>query len=727
MVKYFPVRAAQGPGAGRLAPVDFFAELDPADARLGGKARSLAELASRGLPTPAGFVIADGLLRALCPELPALDRVDEATLVALDRLRARIRREPWPPGFREELHDRLRALAAESRGESPSMARRGPSREGMGTLPGFPNQLFAVRSSFANEDRAGRLAAGVYESRVGVPLAEVERAVREVLVSAVQPGAVAYAVAHGDAPMGGPFSVLVHAYVAGTAEGSAALAGSPAGVPLLTCRRGVLTARAQAELMAALHALVAARGPVEVEWVCDAGRVIFLQARPYQPPPAPVPWPGFSELGVGEARDRWRWDEAHNPLPLSLAQAGLVELVDGACRIGVRQRVLHGYLFHARDERPLPMEIPCGEAEALFSSLRQTVEVRLAGLGDKPGLEAALELFVFAYEPIFGVLQPALRAAHARLREFVEAHAPTKLALLPLLRSGVPSLASERLARAERLAAADGGSASAHALTDYLARFGDEAATWDVAAPTYAEQPERLRMRLRESVPPAVDWRRANAELEDALDAGLRDEWRECLRIARAAVALGEADDWLYARVQAAVRRALLALGQWLCAGAVLSDVTDIFHLPLALVRDIGRGAPPVPGLPQLAAEGRRAWEAACRNPPPLGGTEPGPVVRGIGIGGRAIGRVVLHRPGMLGVQDATAVLVARTLLPTELPLLDAAALVIETGGPLDHVAAQARERNLPAVVGASGAQAALSEGDLALVDGDCGLVVKLA
>jgi phosphoenolpyruvate-protein kinase (PTS system EI component) len=71
-------------------------------------------------------------------------------------------------------------------------------------------------------------------------------------------------------------------------------------------------------------------------------------------------------------------------------------------------------------------------------------------------------------------------------------------------------------------------------------------------------------------------------------------------------------------------------------------------------------------------------------------------------------------------------VLVAATLLPTELPLLDAAALVTETGGPLDHVAAQARERAIPAVVGVAGALSALAEGDLVLVDADRGVVVRL-
>ena len=45
----------------------------------------------------------------------------------------------------------------------------------------------------------------------------------------------------------------------------------------------------------------------------------------------------------------WHWDAAHNPLPLSPAQAGLVSLVDEQCRIGLRQRVVGGYLFYATD------------------------------------------------------------------------------------------------------------------------------------------------------------------------------------------------------------------------------------------------------------------------------------------------------------------------------------------------------------------------------------------
>ena len=68
----------------------------------------------------------------------------------------------------------------------------------------------------------------------------------------------------------------------------------------------------------------------------------------------------------------------------------------------------------------------------------------------------------------------------------------------------------------------------------------------------------------------------------------------------------------------------------------------------------------------------------------------------------------------------------AATLLPTELPLLSPGALVVETGGVLGHVAAQARERALPAVVGAHGALAAIPEGSIVAVDGDRGEVILL-
>ncbi len=688
-------------GLGRLHGMSFLVELAPGDARLGGKARSLAELAAAGLPTPPGFVIADQVFRALAPALPHLERLDDRALLALDGLRAELLRTPWPAGFTDELGARL---------------------------GGMPGTRFAVRSSFATEDRPGRIAAGIFESRLEVTRDGLEQAVREVLASALAPSALAYALAHGEAPAAAPIAVLVHAFVAGEAAGSAALvpaAGAPV-EPVVMVRRGRLPETARSEIGCALEGLAAARGAVEVEWVLAGGALVYLQARPFEPARPPAAWPGWAELGEGErAAGPWRWDRAHNPLPLSPAQAGLVELVDGACRIGIRQRVLGGYLFYRSDHRPLPPPIRCEDAGRYLSDLTSTVESRLAALGPSPALEAALDLFRCAYEPIFGVLQPALREAHTRLRQLLEDHAPSASSLLPSLLASVPSVASERLALARRLAGGKSGPEREAALASYLARFGDEAPAWDVAVPTYAEAPSGLGGRPTEATAAGADWRRARDDAEARLPAALHARWRRTLDLAREAVALGEADDWLYAKAQAAVRRALLALGRQLARGHHLDRPDDVFYLPLSLARALAEGGSAPTELGAKAEAGRRSWNAARRVPPPLPDTAGDKLVRGVGVGGRALGRVVWHRPGERP-PSPEAVLVASTLLPTELPLISAAALVMETGGALDHVAAQARERGLPAVVGAQGAQTAFREGDLVLVDGDRGIVVAL-
>ena len=681
--------------------MSFLAGLDAADARLGGKARSLAQLAEQGLATPPGFALTGGLFRALCPSVPDFERIDQAALATLDGLRAMLMRAPWPAGFRHELHARLDAMGA---------------------------ACFAVRSSFASEDLSGQLAAGVYESRGNVAVSDVEGAIRQVLCSALAPGAVAYARAHGQQPARDPVAVLVHAFLTGQAEGSAAFAPEQMAKPLVTLRRGHLPVEAEASLSRTLITLAAARGPIEIEWVFAEGRVVYLQARPFEAPPPPAPWPGFDELAGGTAtRAAWHWDVAHNPLPLSPAQAGLVELVDGKCSVGIRQRVLGGYLFYTRDERALPTPIPAEAAAELFAALRLEVESRLARLGKQPDLEAALDLFVYAYEPIFGVLQPALRLAHDGLRTFLESHAQGSLALLPALRAGVESMASLRRERAAKIlsAGSHAGSSRAKSLADYLALFGDEAPIWDVCAATYAEEPATLLpATARPSGEVALpDWQGASAQVQAMLSVDLHGQWRQLLDLARTAVALGEADDWLYARTQAAVRRALLGVGERLCLASRLPEAADVFYVPFDLVRKVALGDQPSVDIAALAAQGRSAWQRARGFPPPLPDALDAKAVRGAGTGGRAIGRLVWHRPGL---HTADRVLAATTLLPTELPLISAIAIVTETGGPLDHVAAQARERGIPAVVGAHGASSLFADGDLVLVDGDAGLVVRL-
>jgi pyruvate,water dikinase len=169
-----------------------------------------------------------------------------------------------------------------------------------------------------------------------------------------------------------------------------------------------------------------------------------------------------------------------------------------------------------------------------------------------------------------------------------------------------------------------------------------------------------------------------------------------------------------------------LQLGRRLADHGALATAGDVFWLPLSMLRALERGEPGASDLRAQVARARAAWEAARADPPPAPAAETVRVARGSGTAGRVLGRVCLLRPGEMRPIPADAVVVAQTLLPTELPLIDAAALVTEVGGALDHVAAQARERGLPAVVGAAGACSILADGDLALVDADHGVVVRL-
>jgi phosphohistidine swiveling domain-containing protein len=678
--------------------MSFFADLHDPDARLGGKARSLARLAAAGLRTPAGFAITDELFRALGPSLVLPDRIDGEALAKLDGARADLMAAPFPLGFSQALAGRL-ALGA----------------------------LWSVRSSFASEDVAGNLGAGVYESRVAVRPDEVETAIRQVLASALSAGAVAYALTHGLRPAAPPLSVLVHPFVGGEAEGGAACVPDRPDDPIIQVRTGNLAGATATQLRAALRGLVQTQGAVEVEWVAQGENIVFLQMRPFEPPPAPVPWRGWADLEPGESRAIWKWDQAHNPLPLSPVHAGLIALVDERCRIGIRQRVLGQYLFYASDTRPGPVPVPVEEAPARFAALRAEVDARLTGLGENPALEEALDLLLSIEEPIFAIIQPALRLARANLAEFLRREVPSVVSALGQLLGGVESVASERRRRAAELRAAEDVKALAQARERYLELFGDETPVWDVAVPTCRETPEILfggeSARTDEAL--AETHEQASEQVEKHIAPQRRDEWRRLLRLARQAVELGEDDDWLYARAQAALRRALLGLGKSLAGTGALLDATAVFFLPLPLARSLAAGSPAPANLQALAAAGRAAWDAACREPPPAQEAPDAVSVRGVGTGGRALGHVLLHRPERPRPAPGQ-ILVAATLLPSELPLLVAAALVTETGGPLDHVAAQARERRLPAVVGAAGACRVFHDGDLVLVDADRGLVVRL-
>jgi phosphohistidine swiveling domain-containing protein len=652
------------------------------DERIGGKARSLARLAGAGLPVPRAFAISSEVFRAMRASIQA----DEILAAALPGPAA-LAEAPWPPSFEDELAAALARLA-----------------------PG-PDARFSVRSSAALEDRGDALGAGLFLSRVDVPSREVAAAAREVMGAALEPAPLAYAARRGLPPAELAMAVLVHPYTRGDASGTAAFDPAVEEAPLVErTRGGALSPAACARLVAATRDVAARTGAAELEWVAEGDVVLFLQQRPYRAS-KPRPWTHAAALADGT----WSWDAAHNPLPLSPAQAGLVALVDERCRTAFRQRVVGGYLFWAPSPRATPPRVSAPEA---LRALTREVEARLGSVRAEASLEAALELFVSAYEPLYGVVQPAARAAREALAAFL---APRGRAgeLAELLRA-VPSLATERGRRAAAIAASADPDERAAAVAAYLALFGDEAPVWDVATPTFAEDPSLL-LRLggtaistSADAPPTTDLPADGAPL---------------LAAAREAAAVAEDDDVLYARVQARVRHAILREGERLHDANLLARPEDVFWLPLELVRRSARGeeALTLATVTHAIAEARAAHAAALADPPPLPAapqTREGGVRGRRGSSGRATGRVHLHDPAT--PVPPGCVLVARTLLPTELPLVSPAAIVVETGGVLGHVAAQARERNLPALVDAPGATTAFRSGDLVLLDADLGVAIRI-
>ena len=717
------------PGTGGAGTADIGAEIG---GKIGGKARSLLRLAAAGLEVPPAVVVTTDLLAALRvdgPPLPESLTAPEA-LANLERAERALATASWPEGFAVML-----------------------ARE-VDTLMPDPGARFAVRSSAAVEDDPEQLAAGLFLSRVDLARGEVLEAVRAVLGSALSPAAVAYLAQSGRRVEELGFAVLIHPFVEGDASGAAAFNPRSSTPPAIEVHAGnpdAIRPKTERRITDALRALAAAHGPVEVEWVASGGDVTFLQLRPYRRHARSrtqtdgtdrVGASGLSPIdpiagGMGPSQgpipdDVWRWDAAHNPLPLSPAQAGLVALVDERCAIGLRQRIVGGYLFYATD--PGSSTTPLEPAEAL-RALGAAVAGRLAL--PAPTLEEALETFIAVYQPLFGVVQPNARAKRGALAAFLRRRGFDPLPLLPKLFTGVPSAATDRARRARELAMATSGEARRAALAAYLEEFGDEAPRWDVAAPTWREAPARLeRLVLGANIGPPVGaraWRDAADAVSARLPDDVRAEWEERLKVARAAAGVAEDDDVLYTRIQAHVRQALLREGARLLARGVLGSADEIFWLPLPTVRREARGelALAYEDAAPLIVAAQRADAEARANPPPVGAADSADlgagIVRGLpGAIGARIGRVRLYDIHHDHDQAADQILVARTLLPTELPLLAPAAIVVETGGVLDHVAAQARERGIPAVVGAVGACRLLREGDQVLVDGGAGMVVRL-
>jgi pyruvate,water dikinase len=630
---------------GTLYSLQTLADRPRPAAEVGGKAFHLAQLVAAGLPVPDGFAIAAQA---------------EAKAVG----RAELERAAAPLG-----------------------------------------EPLAVRSSASVEDGVERAAPGLFATRLDVRAAELTEAVAEVLASAGGPAVAAYL---GGAPPPA-MAVVVQRQVSGV--GGVLYTRPPAGPDADAMwiesgsRRAVvdrdgaprevdadfpLDGAKLIELarlgVAAERAIGASRERgADVEWIAGGDRLWLVQARPRTGPlpgaraedPAIAAALAFSR---GDART-WQWDAAHNPDPLSPAQAGLVDLV---ADLGDEEmRLVGGYLYTA--PRPGKRSAVDGDVDVveLFTARAAPAMERAlepVERDEPPALGDALAAYRSVYAVYTGELTPALRRARAA--------------------SGAPASAPSSSAVAGSLA---GGAAAALA------------PAWDVAAPAFDETGEVARARSRLAG-------RDHTALSDGD------------RIAE----IAEADDLYFFRAQRAVRRALLALAaRW----GIAANDDAIFYLPLALVRRHADGATR-PTDDELAAaraaRARRAEERARAMPlafsdgrrrDPLVAPNAPDLWRGRAAGGgSARGPVaIVGDLGHLDRDPRGCVVAASSVTPAALvQLAGALALVCEHGGALGHAAALARELGMPCVVGCAGITRELKPGDQLLVDGDAGLVVRV-
>jgi pyruvate,water dikinase len=238
-----------------------------------------------------------------------------------------------------------------------------------------------------------------------------------------------------------------------------------------------------------------------------------------------------------------------------------------------------------------------------------------------------------------------------------------------------------------------------------VAALGALSPAWDVAVPTFGEQPQQIRDAIARvaALPPQ------------------RSPSAACPRpspdaLATLAADLAERDDLLFARAQRMVRVAILT---------TFGD--DGFWVPLA---DLAAGE--VRHDP-TTARATAARQATYDMPHTVGatarhGTVANTLLAGSGGGGRATGRVVRYASLARSITARRGdVVVTRAITPAlAVRVVGCAALVSETGGLLDHGAAMARELGIPYVVGCHDAWRQLPDDTMVLVDGEHGRVTVL-
>lgn len=285
---------------------------------------------------------------------------------------------------------------------------------------------------------------------------------------------------------------------------------------------------------------------------------------------------------------------------------------------------------------------------------------------------------------------------------------------------------------------------------DFLDRYGHRETTSPLLAtqPTWRDAPEVVLGLLRNRsarpgapVPGPPAWQIARAKmlrhplLRPPPARRLVDRW---LAGARRAFRAREDSRFYLTLALPVVRGAMLELGRRLRDAGALDRPEDVFHLTLSELDRVSTWPPPSATVAELR-------ERATRRAAARAALGDGPLINpawysDLNVRAR-VREALLHGvPGSPGVAAGPAriihgaaefhhlrpgeVLVTPYTNPAWTPLFPrAAAVVVDTGGPMSHAAIVAREYGIPAVMATGEATRRLADGQLVRVDGTHGVV----
>lgn len=289
----------------------------------------------------------------------------------------------------------------------------------------------------------------------------------------------------------------------------------------------------------------------------------------------------------------------------------------------------------------------------------------------------------------------------------------------------------------------------------FLAKYGHRAnREIDAASPRFWEQPHTLMQQicsfaqLAPKDSPVVHFAQAQNQRRQARDtlAALLEhsprKHKRFLKLHHLVETLGgQRETHKYVAVYAfdLIRRQLLRDGKSLQDAGRIDDAEDVFFLPLASLEEaLGEPSVDVRALvsvgKQVAARGRQCKQVVplvdsrgrFYSPPPRP-VKPGEVAgQGVSVGVVTGPIKVLHSPDEKPLLPGD-ILVARATDPAWTPLfVNAAGIILEVGGPLQHGALVAREYGKPCIAGVSNATSRFADGEIVEMDGTSGIIRKI-